>query len=123
MVKMGWIHFLSPSLQKSRKQDWDKVYQVHPILAHTKTPIKAPLLALPYGKPNLPREKYREYQNLHIEAVNTFTKLLSVEAQADPIPTVQGILRSCFDLQDLRSEVGGAGGRSWWVELVGGASG
>ena len=86
-------------------------------MAHTKTPIKAPLLALPYGKPNLPREKYREYQNLHIEAVNTFTKLLSVEAQADPIPTVQGILRSCFDLQDLRSEVGGAGGGA--VRVVG----
>ena len=97
------------------------MYRVHPILAHTKTPIKAPLLALPYGKPNLPREKYREYQNLHIEAVNTFTKLLSTEALADPIPTVQGILRSCFDLQDLRSEVGGAGGRGrvggavWWL--------
>ena len=110
-----WIHSLSP-LQKSRKPDWDKVYRVHPILAHTKTPIKAPLLALPYGKPNLPREKYREYQNLHIEAVNTFTKLLSKEALADPIPTVQGILRSCFDLQDLRSEVGGAGG---WGRLDG----
>ena len=106
---MAWPCSRSP-VQKSRKPDWDKVYRVHPILAHTKTPIKAPLLALPYGKPNLPREKYREYQNLHIQAVSTFAKLLSTEALADPIPTVQGILRSCFDLQDLRSEVGGAGG-------------
>ena len=116
---MAWSWSCSP-LQKSRKPDWDKVYRVHPILAHTKTPIKAPLLALPYGKPNLPREKYREYQNLHIQAVSTFAKLLSTEAQADPIPTVQGILRSCFDLQDLRSEVRGAGGGASWVGLIGG---
>ena len=98
------LPLLSP--QKSRKPDWDKVYDAHPILAHTKVPIKAPLLALPYGKPNLPKEKYREYKNLHIEAVNIFTKLLSQGALTDPIPTAQSILGSCFDLQDLRSEVG-----------------
>jgi hypothetical protein len=96
---------LSLFVQKSRKTDWDKVYDAHPILAHSCTPIKAPLIALPYGKPNLPKEKYKEYKNLHIEAVNTFAKLLSKGALADPIPTAQSILRSCFDLQDLRSEV------------------
>ena len=43
-------------LQNSQQPDWDRVYLTHRILSRINTPIKAPLLALPYGKPPLPSE-------------------------------------------------------------------
>ena len=44
----------SHCLQKSHRSDWDNIYKQRKILVRTNSPIKAPLLALPYGKPPLP---------------------------------------------------------------------
>ena len=44
----------SHCLQKSHGSDWDNIYKRSKMLVRTNAPIKAPLLALPYGKPPLP---------------------------------------------------------------------
>ena len=44
----------SRCLQKSHRSDWDNIYKQRKILVRTNSLIKAPLLALPYGKPPLP---------------------------------------------------------------------
>jgi len=65
------------------------VYKTQPILTHTRTPIKAPLLALPYGKPELSLTKSLEYGSLHQEAVKVFNVLLRLDEVRNPIPAVQ----------------------------------
>jgi len=79
-------------VQKSRKPNWYTVYKSQPILTHTKTPIKAPLLALPYGKPELSLTKSLEYGSLHQEAVKVFNVLLRLDEVRNPIPAVQVML-------------------------------
>jgi len=84
--------FMHSFLQKSRKPTWYTVYKSQPVLTHTKTPIKAPLLALPYGKPELSLTKSLEYGSLHQEAVKVFNVLLRLDEVRNPIPAVQVIL-------------------------------
>ena len=75
------------------------------ILSHQNTPIKFPLLALPYGKPILLASKAREYDTLHAEAVNAFNTLLNHELLSDPIQITQSVINTCYDVEDLRSEI------------------
>ena len=51
-----------------------------------------------------------EYGSRHQEAVKIFNALLSQETLADPIKVVQNILETCYDFEDLQSEVLGMWG-------------
>ena len=53
----------------------------------------------------LVEEKDLEYGSRHQEAVKIFNALLSQETLADPIKLVQSILQTCFDIEDLQTEV------------------
>jgi myosin X len=92
-------------IKNAHRPDWERIYQAQKILCRISTPIKAPLLALPYGKPPLAPEKEELYSTRHGEAVKIFNSLLSQDSLADPIKQVQEILQKCFDMEDLQSEV------------------
>ena len=91
-------------IRQCRNPHWDVVYEKHKILCRMEVPIKYPLLALPYGKPNLSEEKDMVYSTRQAEAVKIFNALLSQECIADPIKVVQTILTKCYDIVDLQSE-------------------
>ena len=59
-------------MQKNKNRpDWDRIYERSKALSRTSNPIKAPLLALPYGKPPLPSKWYKVEHN--IKMLNALT--------------------------------------------------
>ena len=69
-------------MQKNKNRpDWDRIYERSKALSRTNNPIKAPLLALPYGKPPLP-SKYMyctrctcTVPGVHVLYMNTFHEI------------------------------------------------
>lgn len=64
LVILALLLYSATHTQKSKKPDWDVVYERYRILTRTDIPIKTPLLALPYGKPNLPSKSGLERESL-----------------------------------------------------------
>ncbi|KAM9803310.1 unconventional myosin-X [Syngnathus typhle] len=83
----------------------EQTYWRNPILRYTQHPLHSPLLPLPYGDVSIHLQKEKGYTSLQDEAVKIFNSLQEMEAVADPVPIVQGILQTCQDLRSLRDEV------------------
>ncbi|XP_043910642.1 pleckstrin homology domain-containing family H member 3 [Protopterus annectens] len=83
----------------------EEIYKRNSVLQHTKEPLYAPLLAFPYGSLDQTGPSSKGYTSLREEAVKLFNSLQQLEAERDPIPLMQGILQTCFDLQPLIDEV------------------
>ncbi|KAK7939515.1 hypothetical protein WMY93_002841 [Mugilogobius chulae] len=83
----------------------EQTYWRNPILRYTQHPLHSPLLPLPYGDVSVHLQKEKGYTSLQDEAVKIFNSLQEMEAVADPVPIIQGILQTCQDLRALRDEV------------------
>ena len=70
------IHVRTHTLQqKSRKPDWDRIYERSKALSRTGNPIKVPLLALPFGKPPLSSMCVCVYFHMHSQLFVTLMNI------------------------------------------------
>uniref|UniRef100_A0A8C2ZXE3 Myosin X n=1 Tax=Cyclopterus lumpus TaxID=8103 RepID=A0A8C2ZXE3_CYCLU len=82
----------------------EQVYKRNPILRHSHHPLHSPLLPLPYGDIHLTL-RHRSYTTLQDEALKVFSSLQHLEGVADPVPVIQGVLRTGQELKALRDEL------------------
>uniref|UniRef100_A0A8C2ZX11 Myosin X n=1 Tax=Cyclopterus lumpus TaxID=8103 RepID=A0A8C2ZX11_CYCLU len=83
----------------------EQVYKRNPILRHSHHPLHSPLLPLPYGDIHLSALRHRSYTTLQDEALKVFSSLQHLEGVADPVPVIQGVLRTGQELKALRDEL------------------
>ncbi|XP_078501491.1 pleckstrin homology domain-containing family H member 3 isoform X2 [Lissotriton helveticus] len=84
----------------------EQIYKNNPILRHTAGPLYASLLPFPYGtSTDQSSDSERGYTTLPEEALKIFNSLQQLEAEAEPVPLMQGVLQTCLDLEPLRDEV------------------
>ncbi|EDV26792.1 uncharacterized protein TRIADDRAFT_54062 [Trichoplax adhaerens] len=92
--------------QDSNDVEIEDIYRSNPILNYSNTSIKAPLLALPYGKTvGANDKKKRGYGTISEEAVKTFNSLLTSETVGDYLALIQSQLQKFHDLPELRDEI------------------
>jgi myosin X len=96
---------LVDDLREAGANQIEAIYRVNPILSYTSANLKASLLPLPYGEVQIQKAKSRGYGTLQEEALRIFNSLQDKESLGNPIPVIQGILQTCFDLPALRDEV------------------
>ncbi|KAJ7381632.1 Unconventional myosin-X, partial [Desmophyllum pertusum] len=101
------------SRSTTTESDADQVYRTNPVLKHSKIPLKAPLLPLPYGQSQSSRAKGKGYGSISRRGCSSFQFLYSNKSPiADPIPVIQGILQTCQDLKTSKEM------RYWFVCVV-----
>ncbi|XP_048847725.1 pleckstrin homology domain-containing family H member 3 isoform X2 [Brienomyrus brachyistius] len=83
----------------------EHIYKHNPILSYTQSPLYAPLLPFPYGSSDHVHHAGKGYATVRDEAVRLFNSLQQLEAAAEPVPLIQGVLQTCLDLRPLRDEV------------------
>lgn len=81
----------------------EQIYKRNPILRYSHHPLHTPLLPLPYGDIHI--TGFRTYSTLQDEALRVFSSLQHLEAASDPVPLIQGILRTGQELRCLRDEL------------------
>eukprot|EP00118_Oscarella_pearsei_P013163 m.102222 g.102222 ORF g.102222 m.102222 type:complete len:1858 (+) comp37156_c0_seq6:100-5673(+) len=96
---------LIDDIKDAKPNEVNAIYRINPILCYTSSQLKSSLLPLPYGNVQSPKAKSRGYGTLQEEALRLFNSLQDQESAGDPIPVIQGILQTCFDLPQLRNEV------------------
>ncbi|XP_065839578.1 unconventional myosin-X-like [Oscarella lobularis] len=96
---------LIDDIKDAKSNEINAIYRINPILCYTSNQLKSSLLPLPYGNVQSPKAKSRGYGTLQEEALRIFNSLQDQESVGDPIPVIQGILQTCFDLPQLRNEV------------------
>uniref|UniRef100_A0A8C5AKZ6 Myosin X n=1 Tax=Gadus morhua TaxID=8049 RepID=A0A8C5AKZ6_GADMO len=82
----------------------EQIYKRNPILRHSHHPLHSPLLPLPYGDIHLTL-RTKGPTTLQDEALKVFASLQHLEGVADPLPVIQGVLRTGQELRPLRDEL------------------
>ncbi|XP_056452163.1 unconventional myosin-X [Gadus chalcogrammus] len=83
----------------------EQIYKRNPILRHSHHPLHSPLLPLPYGDIHLSSLRTKGPTTLQDEALKVFASLQHLEGVADPLPVIQGVLRTGQELRPLRDEL------------------
>lgn len=85
----------------------EQIYKRNPILRYSHHPLHTPLLPLPYGDIHITGCHSGAYSTLQDEALKVFSSLQHMEGALDPVPVIQGVLRTGQELRPLRDELYG----------------
>ncbi|KJE90748.1 myosin-X [Capsaspora owczarzaki ATCC 30864] len=96
---------LIAELKTAKVADVDRIYSSYPILTCGSEPLKSSLLPLPYGDLSLDKTGARTYTTLFEEAMKISQYMVHPEYIVNPLPLIQYILQTCFDLPKIRNEV------------------